>query len=67
MILVIRKFQKEVKLNFINKIKNLSESLRESHAKLSKTSIADVLISVLVFNKVSIWNKICPHFFSWLS
>lgn len=40
-----------MKLDFINENKNVSERLRESHTKLSKTNIADVLISILVFNE----------------
>lgn len=48
-----------MKLNFINENKNV----RESHAKLSKTNIADVLISILVFNEYQYAIKFALIFF----
>lgn len=51
-----------MKLNFINENKNV----RESHAKLSKTNIDDVLISILVFNEYQYAIKFARMFLSWL-
>lgn len=41
----------EMKFNFINENKNVSECFRKSYVKLFKIDIVDVLILILVFNE----------------